>query len=218
MQIKGVAETVEARLRKEIMTGAIGPGERVNEISVSERYGVSRPPLREALRRLENENLIISIPRRGSFVAELSRADCLQIYRARIMIECGALDIIKENGGCDTEVLGRVLAEEKRLTRSRAGAAKRDPHGDYLIMSKFHNALVEICGNSWLIHFHRQLRPTMGRYQIMYLMIPGQSMHSLEEHDEVFDLLCRQQYDDAQKSLRTHIERTLDVLRDKVPR
>ena len=171
MQIKGVSQVAESRLREEIMTGKIAPGERINEIAVSERFGVSRPPLREAMRRLESENLVFSIPRRGSYAAETSKEDCMHIYRARIMLECGAVDIINEEGGVDFGMLERALVEEKKLQTRRG--KKKDPHEDYLIMSQFHNALVEVCGNRWVVHYHQQLRPTLGRYQIMYLTIPA---------------------------------------------
>lgn len=217
MQIQGVSQTVETRLREEIMTGVISPGERINEIGVSERFGVSRPPLREALRRLESENLIVSIPRRGSYVTKTSREDCVQIYRARIMLELGAIDIISEQGGCTPECLRRALEGEKRLHSQSGVSRDKNPHSNFIIMSQFHNALVEACGNSWVIHYHNQLRPTLGRYQIMYLNIPGESIHSREEHDRIFDLVASGDYQVAKDSLRAHIERTMGVLVGNIP-
>ncbi|WP_461211417.1 GntR family transcriptional regulator [Desulfocurvus sp. DL9XJH121] len=216
MQIKGVSEAVESRLREEIMIGKMAPGERVNEIGVSERYGVSRPPLREALRRLESENLIISIPRRGSYVTEMSKADCSQIYRTRVMLECGAIDIISEQGGCELGRLEHALEEERKLGRGSASRKKRDPHADYIIMSQFHNDLVEACGNRWVIHYHQQLRPTLGRYQIMYLTVPGESVSAHEEHHEVLELVRSGDYQAAKAAIRTHIERTQGVLERKI--
>lgn len=217
MQIKGVSQTVEGRLREEIMTGVIAPGERINEIGVSERLGVSRPPLREALRRLESENLIVCLPRRGSYVTRMSREDCVQIYRARIMLELSAIDIISEQGGCVSDCLKRALEEEKKLHSQVVASKNRDPHRNYIVMSQFHNALIGACGNSWVIHYHNQLRPTLGRYQIMYLNIPGESVHSREEHDRVFDLVANREYQTAKESLRAHIERTMGMLVNNIP-
>lgn len=81
MKIYGVVETVQRRLRQAIITGKLPPDHKLNEIELAQEFEVSRPPLREAFRKLENENLIVSIPRRGSYVAGMSKEDCEQIYR-----------------------------------------------------------------------------------------------------------------------------------------
>ncbi len=169
------------------MTGQLSPGDRINELNIADRYGVSRPPLREALRKLENENWWKVFHVVGVFVTKLSRQDSLHIYRARIMIECSAIEIIKEQNSHDLEPLQRVLAEERDLSRSIEEGLKVDSHEEFLVMSKFHMKLVEMCENQWLIHFYKQLCPTMGRYQIIYLMISGEPYHAREEHDTVFE-------------------------------
>ena len=94
MEILGVSKSAVQHLRNLIISGQLAPGQRLNEVDLSSRLGISRPPLREAFRYLENENLVIRIPRRGCYVTEVSMEDCLQIFDARQMIECYAVDIL----------------------------------------------------------------------------------------------------------------------------
>lgn len=211
MQIKGVSESVEQRLREDIMVGNIAPGCRINEIEFSERFGVSRPPLREALRKLESENLIVSIPRKGSYVTEMSLEDCMQIYRARVMLECGALDIIGERGDADLSAMERALETEGRMHGADVAGTVSMPEY-HRAMSEFHNALVRACCNRWVIHYHGQLLPTLGRYQIMYLSMPGVWCNSHDEHMKVYDLVLRGRYQDAKESIRRHIIETREKL------
>ncbi len=211
MEIRGVTEIVEHHLRREIIIGTLAPGSKLNEIELSERLGVSRPPLREAFRKLESENLVVSIPRKGSCVAQMSLEDCTQIYRARIMLECAAIEIIGELGITDLTPLQQALTAELRFL------PQDNPSPDNMldffnVMSEFHNKLVEVCGNRWIIHYHGQLRPTMARYQIMYLRMPGTRQMSLAEHEEVFALIRDGRYAEAQRTVTRHILKTRDSL------
>lgn len=73
MKILGVTESAARSLRQEIIMGEISPGAKLNEIKLSNRYGISPPPLREAFRKLEYENLVENVPRKGTYVTEISK-------------------------------------------------------------------------------------------------------------------------------------------------
>lgn len=211
MEIQGVTESVTHRLRAEIIAGALAPGSRLNEIELAARLGVSRPPLREAFRKLESENLVVSVPRKGSCVAGMSLEDCVQIYRARIMLECAAVEIIGEQGVTDLAPLAQTLeAERSFLPRKPPQAENLLDYFD--VMSGFHNKLVEVCANRWVIHYYGQLRPTMARYQMMYLRLPGARQTSLAEHDVVLDFIRQGRWTDAKRELTAHILQTRDAL------
>jgi DNA-binding GntR family transcriptional regulator len=210
MEIQGVTESIEHQLRQEIITGALGPGSRLNEIELSERLGVSRPPLREAFRKLESENLVVSFPRKGSYVAQMSMEDCTQIYRARIMLECAAIEIIGEQGGADLGLLAQTMDAELRYPPPGNPATNMLDY--FNVMSDFHNKLVEACKNRWILHYHSQLRPTMARYQMMYLRLPGTRQTSLAEHGEVIELIRGGNYPAAQQKITQHILKTHDAL------
>ena len=211
MEIQGVTETVTNRIRAEIIAGVLAPGSRLNEIDLSARLGVSRPPLREAFRKLEGENLVVSVPRKGSFVTRMSLEDCTQIYRARIMLECAAIEIIGEQGIDDLAILELAMQEEQRYHPKEA--PQPENLLDYFdVMARFHNKLVEVCANRWVIHCYGQLRPTMARYQLMYLRLPGSRQASLDEHAEVLALIRGRDFAEAKRQVTDHILKTRDAL------
>ncbi len=215
MKIQGVAESVLNHLRQKIITGEFLPDSRLNEIELSELFGVSRPPLREAFRKLENENLIVSIPRKGTYVSGVSRDDCEQIYRARVMLECGAIDIIGEQNLNVLAELENTLEQEK-LFQPPAHPTAEDMPTFFQVMSCFHNTLIASCGNSWIIHFYKQQRPSMARYQIMYLRLPGARSASLQEHEAVYSLIRDKRLEEAKEQISLHIFKTRDALIDRI--
>ncbi len=211
MKILGVAESVQQRLRYAIITGELPPDHRLNEVELSGYLGVSRPPLREAFRKLENENLIISIPRKGSFVSTMSIEDCKQIYRTRTMLECTAMDIIDELGDSNLMPLKEILSDEMSFDNPK-NTSKPDLFSYFEVMSKFHNQIVEMCRNNWIIHCHRQIRPSLARYQVMYLSISGTGRSSKIEHQKIYDLLNQKKYQKAKEQISKHIYQSLDVI------
>ncbi len=86
-------EAVLVELRKEIASGALRPGEQVLQEAIADRLGVSRVPLREALKILEGEGQVVYHPHRGYFVAELSVADLVEVYRIRDLLEAEAVEV-----------------------------------------------------------------------------------------------------------------------------
>ena len=215
MRIQGVTESVANLIRLEIITGKLPADAKLNENDLAERFGVSRPPLREAFRKLENENLIVSIPRKGSCVAGISREDCEQIYRARIMIESAAIDILGEQKITNLAPLREAIEEGRRFFTPDSPAGQ-DLLDYFTVMSGFHNSLVELCRNRWIIHYHSQLRPTLARYQILFLKIPEFGEGLVDKHEEVLRLVEEQKHAAAKKELRRHIMGTLEVLLQRI--
>lgn len=211
MKILGVTESVQQRLRHAIITGELPPNHRLNEVELSEYLGVSRPPLREAFRKLENENLIISIPRKGSFVSTMSIEDCKQIYRTRTMLECTAVDIIDELGDPNLMPLKEILSEEMSFHYPK-NTSKSDLFSYFKVMSKFHNQIVEMCRNNWIIHYHCQIRSALARYQVMYLKISGTGRSSKIAHQKIYDLLKQKKYQEAKEQINKHIYKTLNII------
>jgi len=95
MEIKTVTSIATEYLRKQIITGEIAAGQRINETDLAARLKISRPPIREALRILENEHLVINSPRKGTNVTTISIEDLENIYQTREMLECYSIDILK---------------------------------------------------------------------------------------------------------------------------
>ena len=98
MQIKSVTETVLQDLRVKIIVGELAPGSKLGEYELSSSFGISRAPVREAFRLLENEHLVIYYPRRGCYVTEISIKKCREIYQVRTMMECFSVDLLEAKG------------------------------------------------------------------------------------------------------------------------
>ena len=208
MQIKGVTQAAVHRLRLEIISGELHEGARLNEVELSSRLGISRPPLREAFRRLENEGLVVSIPRKGCYVVEISVEDWKHIARARKMLEATAIEIMEQEGITDFPLM--------RQAQQRAAALEcPDPENDdvsteevvtwFNTLSEFHLRLVESSGNTWLTHCYKRLFPSLSRYQIMYLSSPGAKAASIGEHMHLLGVLEAGNYQKALGYLEEHV-------------
>jgi DNA-binding GntR family transcriptional regulator len=91
IDILSLREHIEQQVREAILNGTFKPGERLIEVAIAEQLGVSRAPVREALSALEREGIVVSVPRRGYSVVDLSEKDIEEIYSLRLILEIGAL-------------------------------------------------------------------------------------------------------------------------------
>ena len=211
MKIPGVTQSVADHLRNQIITGQLGPGARLNENELAEKFGVSRPPLREAFRKLEHENLMYSIPRKGAYVAVMSPRDCQQIYFARVAIECSALDLFESQDSRSLPLVEQAITDAAGL-RSPDPGNTQEMLAYFELLSGFHTELVHSTENSWLIHFYRTLQSCLARYQLMYLTLPGSRDSSHQEHTEILEHISAGRYPMARQSLKRHIDRTLNLI------
>jgi len=205
LNLIGVTESIVRYLRINIIEGKLQPGQKLNEIDLAEQLGISRPPLREAFRILESENLIINIPRKGCYVSELSMGGCRQIYKARELIECGAVDCLKERNVRDLPELAKAIDLTEKQKAISSDDNKIGEVGSRNPFPYFHIKLVESTGNNWLIHFYNMIAPTLARYQFM-CYVPEILSRIQEEHTVMFDLITKGEYDSAKQLLKKHID------------
>ena len=156
-------EGVLAALRSDILTGSLGPGDQIVQESLAERYGVSRVPLREALKTLETEGQVVYHPHRGYFVAELSVADLLEVYRLRALLEAEAIShAMPTFSDDDVDAIAELLREVEV-----AAAA-----GDVMAMTaanrRFHFAIFDASGLPRLSRILRQLWEATDVYRALY--------------------------------------------------
>lgn len=133
------------RLRHEILSGLLPPGERLIEEQLTARFGISRAPLREALRELAQQGLIEHLPRRGVRVAELSAADADELFGLRDVLERYALEIALTSGGAS--LAGLTAAWQEMAEAARAGDAFRENDAH----QKFHIEVVAMAGQRHLL-------------------------------------------------------------------
>jgi DNA-binding GntR family transcriptional regulator len=205
LAISGVTKSVVQHLRMHIIEGTLAPGQKLNELELSTRLGISRPPLREAFRILENENLIISIPRKGCYVSQLSVNDCRQIYKARELVECGSLDCFKKQDIRDLPAVEKALNFAQQQQAIPSDDNKIAELGSRNPFPYFHIKLVESTGNNWLIRFYHMIAPTLARYQFI-CYVPEILSRIQEEHKVLLDLIRNGEYDSAKQLLKRHID------------
>lgn len=217
MHIKGVTDSVTLLLREKIITGVLHAGEKLHELDLSEQMGVSRPPLREAFRKLEYENLVVNIPRKGTYVADMSMEDCDQVYYSRQVLENAAIAFFQEHNIRALPLAEKALTDSTTATPPNCGDSQQI-YTYYLVMAAFHKTLVESCKNSWLTHCYLGICSSLARYQVLYLTIPGSGKTSISEHGRILDLICDGQYKKARFQLNAHIHKTLERLKKKMRR
>lgn len=211
MEFTGVKEGTVQYLRLQIITGELSPGQRLNEIELANKINISRAPLREAFRLLENEHLVVSISRKGCYVCELSLEDCEQIFQAREMIECFAVDLLKDRGSIDLSLLGEDLEKTAKLEIPAAPdpLAKYEYCRDIL---NFHIKLVESSGNLRLVQFFQSIFSSLARYRLTYEPAVGLAIKSHRDHEEIYELIKDKRYEQAKDNLRSHIQWALSKI------
>lgn len=195
--------------------GKILPGAKLNEIELSNRYGISRPPLREAFRKLEYENLVENVPRKGTYVTEISKEDCEQVYFTRRMLERAAIDAIAQNENRNLTVIHQFM------DGGLAAAAPRQDDAPAILtyyneLAGFHWKLVEASANRWLVHCYRSIEATLARYQIIYVAIPGTRQPSVKCHEDILRLMEDEKFQEAKECLDAHILETYHLLIDNM--
>jgi DNA-binding GntR family transcriptional regulator len=169
-------------LKRQLLSGEMRPGERVNEVVMAARLGISRGPLREAIRNLEQEGLLIAAPHRGTFVRQLNQVEAAELQEVRLALETAAACRLAQ----------RWTPEAKALLEDRLENL-RGMHLDNSTLAErmsadlaFHEAICEASGNETLLETWRSL---IGRITIMVLNVGPQRMSQLQDADSHLPLV-----------------------------
>lgn len=216
MEGVNLTSTVVETLREKIIAGELKAGHKLNEINISMDLGVSRPPLREAFRILEKDNMAVSVPRKGTYVSELSLKDFTEVSQTREMIECYSMELLKASDVRDLPNAEQALREAAALqsrsdSRDEAALIRK-----IKVMHEFHISLVEATGNSMLSKIYDSIGYTLARYQYIYFHIDDAARHSLEDHNKVLALVREGNFDQAKEELRKHIHYTVDLVKNRI--
>jgi DNA-binding GntR family transcriptional regulator len=211
MEFLGLTESVIKYLRNNIITCTFEPGQKLNELGLASDLNISRAPLREAFCALENERLITRIPRKGTYVNEISIESLRELYSAREMIECYAIDLLKSRNVRDLPDLYASLTQASHLP-----LPQRHDQNEIVNwlrgLTDFHVKLVASTRNHWLITFYDSIVANLARYQYFCIWVPGLTQRSQEMHEQIFNLLATGAYDRAKKILVSHIESTIEFI------
>ena len=198
-------------LRHGILHGDLQPGERLMEIQLANRLGVSRTPVREAIRMLELEGLVINIPHRGAQVARITRQDLLDVLEVRKGLEELAVKLACER---------MTDAELSDLYTASREFEEKAESGDVLAMAEadeaFHAIIYTASGNKRLIQLINNLREQMFRYRTEYLKDINNRHSLIEEHDELWDSLKHRDYNRTRNFMRRHIDRQMETVLEMI--
>jgi DNA-binding GntR family transcriptional regulator len=208
LEIKSLTAVVLDDMRRRILTGGFRPGERIAESEVAAKLGISRSPVREGFRVLEREGLITTLPRKGSFITEISPQDVEELFGLRDIVECHAIDCIKKRAAKSGD-------EIKALLEEVSGELLKDPD-EYTVISGFHYSLVELSNNYRLVELYKILAVSLKRYQLIYLSKKGQRDISLEHHKGIVDALKRGEYALTKKLLRSHVRYVENIVKGQI--
>jgi DNA-binding GntR family transcriptional regulator len=218
MEIKSVTAEVVEYLRNKIIIGELAPGQKLDENPLSSDLGVSRPPLREAFRILERENIVLNIPRKGTYVTEISKKDLQNLYYAREMIDCYAIDLFEVQNVRHVSRAASALELARGLTVPPLDNP-REYLAYYEMVSDFHFKLIEATGNPWLISFKYAIYSNQARYRLINIRkshASGSLETSLKEHQQILDALGIGDYGQAKKIMKYHVKRGLLAIENSI--
>lgn len=193
-------QEVAERLRQRIFAHELTPGTWIDEQKLAEQYGISRTPLREALKVLASEGLVELKPRRGCYVTEISRQDLDDIFPLMAMLE----------GRCAAEAVNRAtpadIATLKEIHERLEGAA-RDGRIDAFFEAnqEFHKKIQELSGNRWLLSVIQDLRKVLKLSRLHSLSLEGRLQRSLDEHRLIMAALAAGNTVNAEKLMHDHL-------------
>jgi DNA-binding GntR family transcriptional regulator len=190
---------VRDAIEQDIVTGVYLPGERLHELALAKRFGVSRTPIREALLQLGSAGLVEQHLHRGTFVKERSPADIVQMFEVMAELE----------GMCGRLVARRATREQAEAIAAANDACAAAEHGDtdayYYANETFHRAIYSATGNPFLeeqvIALHNRLKP----YRRLQLRVPGRVRSSSAEHKQVVAAILAGDAAAAESALKAHI-------------
>lgn len=193
-------EEVAERLRQRIFAHELPPGTWIDEQALAEDYGISRTPLREALKVLASEGLVTLKPRRGCYVTELSGSDIQEIFPIIAMLE----------GRCAYEATQKATAADvARLEKIQGvlerAAAAADIPAYFEANQQFHQTLWEIAGNRWLLQVIQDLRKVLKLTRYQSLSVDGRLKRSMEEHRELLSAITAKHPEEAEQVMKKHL-------------
>ena len=196
-------------LRQAILKGELEPGERLMEIQLVDRLGVSRTPIREAIRKLELEGLVLMIPRKGAEVAKISEKSLRDVLEVRRSLEELAIELACQRM---TEDDIKELEEAQEAFRSAIQSAdamtiaETDEH--------YHDIIYNGTGNNRLVQILNNLREQVYRYRVEYLKDEKSYPSLIEEHEELYAGIEKHDKEHVSQVMKRHVENQAEAVKN----
>ena len=198
-------------LREAILRGDLQPGERLMELQLASKLGVSRTPIREAIRMLEQEGLAVTMPRKGAEVAKMTLKGMEDVLEIR-----GALDELASQLACERiteEQLVRLEERKKDFEVSlKSGDVKLIAEADV----NFHDVIYEATGNPKLVILLNNLREQIYRYRVEYIKDANNHPILIKEHEAIYQSLLHRDEEEAVVSIREHVANQATAVKEVI--
>jgi DNA-binding GntR family transcriptional regulator len=196
----GFVDTMREQLEQDIITGVFQPGDRLDEVSLAERFSTSRTPVRETLQRLAASGLVEHRPRRGVFVRRISINELVEMFEVMAELE----------GMCARLAARRITLEQLQRLAASLGACEEaakagDPDDYYRANSEFHMLIYEASRNGFLVEQAKALHTRLAPYRRLQLRVLYRIRQSMVEHREVFTAIEEGNGAKAETAAKTHV-------------
>lgn len=212
-----LSEKAYLAIRRDIIQGALGPGQPLRMADLSERYAMGFSPLREALSRLQVERLVVAEALRGFKVAPLSIDEMQDAIGSRILVESDALRLSIQHGDDDWSASIVAALYALKLQVDRGSASVWDIEQRHYA---FHRALLSACGSPWRLEFFERLYAATERYRIPILLASGHASPSGRdiqgEHGALAEAVLARDTATALRLLAEHYTRTAQAIRSRM--
>ncbi len=201
-----IREQVEERLRQAILTRRFPPGERLIERELCALLGVSRSSVREALRQLESDGLVVNIPHKGIVVATMTSQEAEEVYQVRAVLEGLAGRLCAERA---TPELCAAL--QNAMTEVDAAHRLGEPHTLVQAIDHFYAVLVRTCGNRTVATILQSLQDRVASLRLVTLTQPGRAAQSVVEMQQMVTAVQRGTPQEAERACVEHVQRAAVV-------
>jgi DNA-binding GntR family transcriptional regulator len=201
---RALYQEVAEQLRQRIFRRELEPGSWIDELKIAEEFGISRTPLREALKVLAAEGLVTMKVRRGAYVTEVSDQDLADVYHLLALLESDAAAVVAERA------TPAQLRELESIHKDLEGAVKnRDRF--FAINERFHMRLLALADNRWRDQMVADLRKVMKLNRHNSLLKAGRIQESLAEHRAIMDALLERDAARAMQCMQAHFRNGLEA-------
>jgi len=208
---KTVRDAVFQKLRSAILNGYFEPGERLVESQIADEMGVSRTPVREAIRRLEIEKLVINLPRKGVMVAPVNESQIKEIFNIR-----GALEGLAVKLAIDNIDLKTIRQMEIILLEMAEAIKKAELLKIVECNTRFHDCIINASGSPKLSEMLQNIHDQIQRFRHKSLSLEGRPVIALSEHQDILEAVKERDKNKAEQLIKNHIENAGKALLRKI--
>lgn len=198
---KPLRDVVFESMREAIIAQVLRPGERLMEVQLAEEMGISRTPVREAIRKLELEGFVVIVPRKGAYVASISINDVHELYEIRVALETLACGLAAERA-----TQGEIEAMEKFLVQENSFIGSSNVFDTVSADVGLHDLICIASRNERLQTTLNNLREQIYRTRAAATSLPGRKKKSLEEHRQIIEAIASRDIELARNLMQGHVE------------